>query len=74
MLSAVTLDPRAMQIHTDGSAYRNPGHISGCAAFARYPEHLNRKLCLAVALATKAKERSQGNDLFPKSAKVSGDY
>ena len=37
------LDPRALQIHTDGSAFRNPGHMSGCAAIARYPEHLNRE-------------------------------
>jgi ribonuclease HI len=38
----MTLDPRALQIHTDGSAYRNPGHVSGCAAIVRYPEHLDR--------------------------------
>jgi ribonuclease HI len=38
----MTLDPRAIQIHTDGSAYRNPGHVSGCAVIAQYPEHLNR--------------------------------
>lgn len=38
----MTLDPRALQIHTDGSAYRNPGHVSGCAAIVRYPDHLNR--------------------------------
>ena len=25
----MALDPRAVQIHTDGSAYRNPGHVSG---------------------------------------------
>jgi ribonuclease HI len=37
----VTLDPRAVQIHTDGSAYRNPGHVSGCAVIVRYPEHLS---------------------------------
>ena len=37
------LDPRALQIHTDGSAFRNPGHMSGCAAIAHYPEHLNRE-------------------------------
>lgn len=36
------LDPRAIQIHTDGSAYRNPGHVSGCAVIVRYPEHLNK--------------------------------
>jgi|ERR1700723_1342904 len=39
----VSLDPRAIQIHTDGSAYRNPGHVSGCAVIAQYPEHLNRE-------------------------------
>jgi ribonuclease HI len=38
----MTLDPRAIQIHTDGSAYRNPGNVSGCAAIVRYPEHLDR--------------------------------
>src|SRR5215469_5810989 len=37
------LDPRAIQIHTDGSAYRNPGHVSGFAVIVRYPEHLNRE-------------------------------
>jgi ribonuclease HI len=36
------LDPRAIQIHTDGSAYRNPGHVSGCAVIVRYPDHLNK--------------------------------
>jgi ribonuclease HI len=36
-------DPRAIQIHTDGSAYRNPGHVSGCAVIVRYPDHLNRE-------------------------------
>lgn len=39
----MTLDPRALQIHTDGSAYRNPGHVSGCTVIARYPEHLSRE-------------------------------
>jgi ribonuclease HI len=38
----VSLDPRAVQIHTDGSAYRNPGHVSGCAVIVQYPEHLSR--------------------------------
>ena len=37
------LDPRAIHIYTDGSAYRNPGHVSGCAVIVRYPEHLNRE-------------------------------
>jgi hypothetical protein len=39
----MAFDPRAVQIHTDGSAYRNPGHVSGCAVVVRYPEHLNRE-------------------------------
>jgi ribonuclease HI len=39
----MTFDPRAIQIHTDGSAYRNPGHVSGCAVIVQYPEHLNRE-------------------------------
>jgi ribonuclease HI len=39
----MTLDPRAIQIHTDGSAYRNPGHVSGCAVIVQYPEHLDRE-------------------------------
>jgi ribonuclease HI len=34
------LDPRAIQIHVDGSCYGNPGGQSGCAAVVRYPEHL----------------------------------
>jgi ribonuclease HI len=36
------LDPRALQIYTDGSCYRNPGGNSGCAAIVQYPEHLGR--------------------------------
>jgi ribonuclease HI len=32
------LDHRAIQIHTDGSCYKNPGGISGCAAYVRYPD------------------------------------
>jgi ribonuclease HI len=39
----VPFDPRAVQIHTDGSAYRNPGHVSGCAVIARFPEHMARE-------------------------------
>jgi ribonuclease HI len=35
------LDPRAVHIYTDGSCYKNPGGDSGCAAIARFPEHLN---------------------------------
>jgi ribonuclease HI len=37
------LDPRAIQIQTDGSCYRNPGGEAGCAAVVHYPEHLNRE-------------------------------
>lgn len=36
----MTIDPRALQIHTDGSAIKNPGHKSGCVAIAHYPDHL----------------------------------
>ena len=36
------LDHRAIQLHTDGSCYQNPGGDSGCAAFVVYPDHLNR--------------------------------
>lgn len=36
------LDPRAVHIYTDGSCYRNPGGISGCAAIVCYPDHLAR--------------------------------
>jgi ribonuclease HI len=38
----MAFDPRALQIHTDGSAFRNPGHVSGFAVIARYPEHMER--------------------------------
>jgi ribonuclease HI len=34
------LDPRAIQIHTDGSCYMHRGRIAGCAAIVVYPEHL----------------------------------
>jgi ribonuclease HI len=34
------LDPRAIQIHTDGSCYLEQDRISGCAAFVVFPEHL----------------------------------
>jgi ribonuclease HI len=34
-------DPRAIQIQVDGSCYRNPGGVAGCAAIVYYPEHLN---------------------------------
>lgn len=36
------LDPRAIQIHTDGSCYKNPGGESGCAAIVHFPESLNQ--------------------------------
>jgi ribonuclease HI len=31
-------DPHAMQILTDGSCYKNPGGLSGCAAIVIYPD------------------------------------
>jgi ribonuclease HI len=34
------LDPRAIQIHTDGSCYLERDRISGCAAFVVFPDHL----------------------------------
>jgi ribonuclease HI len=60
----VPLDPRAIQIHTDGSAFKNPGHISGCAAFARYPEHLNRGDGIIVDFGC-AKSTNQRMELLP---------
>ena len=36
----MSLDPRAIQIHTDGSCYMHQNRISGCAAFVVYPDHL----------------------------------
>ncbi len=60
----MTLDPRAIQIHTDGSAYKNPGHISGCAAFARYPEHLSREDELIVDFGC-PKSTNQRMELLP---------
>jgi ribonuclease HI len=36
----MSLDPRAIQIHTDGSCYLQQNRISGCAALVVYPEHL----------------------------------
>jgi ribonuclease HI len=36
----MSLDPRAVQIHTDGSCYLEQNRISGCAAFVVYPDHL----------------------------------
>jgi ribonuclease HI len=37
----MNLDPRAIQIHTDGSCYMEQNRVSGCAAFVVYPEHLH---------------------------------
>jgi ribonuclease HI len=31
-------DPHAIQILTDGSCYKNPGGLSGCAAVVIYPD------------------------------------
>lgn len=36
------LDPRAIQLHTDGSCDMKQRRISGCAAFVVYPDHLGR--------------------------------
>jgi ribonuclease HI len=47
MLSFVvltTLDPRAIQIYTDGSCYKNPGGMSGAAAIAAFPDHLDLQI------------------------------
>jgi ribonuclease HI len=30
--------PQALHIFTDGSCYKNPGGLSGCAAIVRYPD------------------------------------
>src|SRR5208282_1030497 len=35
-------DPRALKIHIDGSAFRNPGHEGGLAGIAEFPESLAR--------------------------------
>src|SRR6202158_223740 len=36
-------DPRAIHISTDGSCYKNPGGMSGCAAIVHYPDQLDRE-------------------------------
>jgi ribonuclease HI len=36
----MSLDSRAIQIHTDGSCYMERDRVSVCAAFVVYPEHL----------------------------------
>lgn len=33
-------DTRAIRIYTDGSCYKNPGGLSGCAAIVTFPDHL----------------------------------
>jgi len=40
VLNKMSLDPRAIQVYTDGSCYKNPGGHSGCAAIVSYPDHL----------------------------------
>lgn len=37
------LDPNALKIHIDGSAFNNPGHGGGLAAIIEYPESFNRE-------------------------------
>lgn len=37
------LDPHAIHIFTDGSAFRNPGGSCGCAGRVEYPDHLQRE-------------------------------
>jgi ribonuclease HI len=39
----VILDPHAVKIFTDGSCYRNPGGLSGCAAIVEYPDEWQRR-------------------------------
>ena len=36
------LDPHAIHVYTDGSCFKNPGGLSGCAADAYFPDHLQR--------------------------------
>jgi ribonuclease HI len=36
------LDPYALKVYIDGSAFRNPGHEGGLAGVAEFPERLNR--------------------------------
>lgn len=37
------MDPNALKIYVDGSAYRNPGHESGFAGIAVFPDDHDRK-------------------------------
>lgn len=60
----MTLDPRAIQIHTDGSAYRNPGHVSGCAVIVRYPDHLGKEDEIIVDFGC-PKSTNQRMELLP---------
>jgi ribonuclease HI len=39
-LSDAMIDPRALQIHPDGSCYLEEKRISGCAAWVVFPDHL----------------------------------
>jgi len=39
----VILDPHAVKIFTDGSCYKNPGGLSGCAAIVEYPDEWQRR-------------------------------
>jgi ribonuclease HI len=41
-MSNMQLDPRAVHVYTDGSCYRNPGGMSGCAAIVQYPDDLDQ--------------------------------
>src|ERR1035437_1655809 len=42
-LPQMQLDPHAIHVYTDGSCYRNPGGVSGCAAIVCYPDHMLRE-------------------------------
>lgn len=42
-IEAMQLDPHAIHVYMDGSCYRNPGGVSGCAAIAHYPDHMLRE-------------------------------
>jgi ribonuclease HI len=39
----VIFDPHAVKIFTDGSCYKNPGGLSGCAAIVEYPDEWQRR-------------------------------
>jgi ribonuclease HI len=40
----VIFDPHAVKIFTDGSCYKNPGGLSGCAAVVEYPDDWERQI------------------------------